>query len=189
MKKFNLIIIALVFVTINAANISAQSNKKIETIYTDLAWRKCVTVELDETGSGYYRGQCPGVGGYKLELIEADIRQTIDVISPNGKKSELNFRKNVSYSFSETGEKAEWRVVREGRNVRPMALIVRHNAAEDVLSSKETSRLIVVSIRGDSACITDVVEPVKNANVIARKLADKSGKKPCKFPAADADPG
>ncbi len=181
MKKLNSFIITTFFLALLFSCSIAQSDRKFTTLYTDLTAEKCKTIELDESGSGFYRGECPGVGGYKLELIESDIRQTINVILPDGRKAELDLRKNVSYAFSELGEKAEWRVVQNGKNIKPIALIVRYNASEDPTSSKVTSRLVVAKITEGSACITDVVEPIKNANMIARNLADASADKPCKF--------
>ena len=166
--------------------ILAQSSKKIESIYTDLTSEKCKTIEVDEEGAGSYRGECTGVGGYKLEVLEGDIRQSINVIAPNGKKSELDFWSNVSSAFSSVGEKAEWRVNRKGKNVNPFALIVRYNTNEDPENpEKLTSRLIVIKIMQDSACITDIVEPMKDGNAKARELADISAGKSCKFEAAE----
>lgn len=157
------------------------TDSAIESIYTDLAAEKCRTIESDETGAGSYIGECPGVGGYKLEVLEGDIRQTINVIAPSGKKSELEFWSKISSAFSAVGEKAEWRVKKNGKEIKPLALIVRYNTNEDPEKpEKNTSRLVVIKISGDTACITDIVEPIKDANVKARELADASAGKPCK---------
>src|SRR5688572_29554531 len=59
-------------------------------VYTDLADTRCKTIESTADEGGSYRGICPGVGGYKLEVIEGDLRQSINVIAKNGKKHELN---------------------------------------------------------------------------------------------------
>ncbi len=178
MKKVPFIFLfALVFSCVGQA-----ANNKIETVYTDLTVEKCKTIESSDEGTGSYRGVCPGIGGYKLELLEGDIRQSINVIAPNGNKSELEFWTNVSGAFSAVGEKAEWRVIKTGENVNPLALIIRYNTNEDPENpEKLTSRLIVIKIINDRACITDIVEPIKNANIKARELADASGDKPCKF--------
>lgn len=162
-------------------NIAAGQNKKIKSIYTDLSAEKCKTIESNPDEGGSYRGECAGIGGYKLEVIEGDIRQTINVVTPDGDKYELNLWSIVSPAFSSIGEKAEWRVVREGKKVKPIALIVRFNASEDAENpGKNTSYLVVSKITGKTACITDVVSPMKNANLKAQQLADASANKPCK---------
>lgn len=182
MKKISLLTIAFTLVLFQYSTVFAQSSGKFEAIYTDLTAEKCKTIESEAEGAGWYRGECPGVGGYKLELLEGDIRQTINVIAPNGNKSELNFWSDVSSAFSAVGEKAEWRVPKNAKNVRPYALIIRYNTNEDPeVPEKITSRLIVSKITPTSACITDIVEPIKNANEKARELADASANKPCKF--------
>ena len=151
-----------------------------KSIYTDLAAEKCRTIESNPDEGGSYRGECKGVGGYKLEVLEGDIRQSINVIFPSGKKAELDFWTNVSSAFSSVGEKAEWRVNNKVENAEPYALIVRYNASENPEQpEKTTSYLVVTKITKDTACITDIVKPSKDQNVTARKLADEAANKPC----------
>lgn len=179
MKTRNFILIFAAFLIFS--NIAAAQAKKIRSVYTDLASEKCRQIELDENEGVLYRGECAGVGGYKLEVIEGDLRQTINVIAPNGEKRQLDFQTNVSYAFSFLGEKAEWRVSGEGKKAKPLALIVRFNVSENPEKlEKNTSFLIVSKITDKIACITDIVKPSKNANAMARKLADASADKPCK---------
>lgn len=155
-------------------------SQKASSVYTDLRTEKCKTIEATDEGAGSYRGECKGIGGYKLEVLEGDIRQSINVISPSGEKSELNFWSTVSGGFSSVGEKAEWRVTGTGKKAKPYALIVRYNASENPeMPEKTTSYLVVIKLDGDSACITDIVKPTKNQNVTARKLADEAANKPC----------
>ncbi len=166
----------------NASSVSAVSNKKIESVYTDLTTKKCKTIEQTDDEGGSYRGECAGVGGYKLEVLEGDLRQSINVVAPNGTKYELNLWTTVSGGFSSLGEKAEWRVVRTGKTVKPAALIVRYNVSENPEKPEQTtSYLVVVKITKNLACVTDAVKPtVKNQNVKAHQLADASAQKPCK---------
>lgn len=149
-----------------------------QSIYTGTQTKDCKTIEQSDEGAGYYRGECPGVGGYKLELIEGDIRQTINMIAPNGTKSELDFWSTVSSGFSAVGEKAEWRVTRNGSKITPFALIIRYNA-QNAATEKNESFLVVVKIEGNSACITEIIKPTANQNVKARQAADASANKPC----------
>lgn len=146
-----------------------------KSIYTSLETKACKTIEQSDEGAGWYRGECPGAGGYKLELTEGDIRQSINVIAPGGKTFELNFSQ-VSSAFSTVGAKAEWRM----KGKVPVALIVRFNASDPEDSAKSTSYLVVSKISKTESCITDVVNPSKKQNVEAQKLADAAATKPCK---------
>lgn len=160
------------------------AGQKIESIYTDLKTEKCKEIELTDNEGGSYRGECAGVAGYKLEVLEGDLRQSINVVAPNRKKFELNFWTTVSGAFSSVGEKAEWRITRSGKKITPTALIVRYNVNENPERAElNTSYLVVVKITKNSACVTDVVAPtVKNQNAKARQLADASVNKPCRKP-------
>ncbi len=162
---------------------SLKSTKaKIESIYTDLAAEKCKTIDSDDSGAGSYEGECPGVGGYALHVLEGDLRQSINLVQKSsGNVWELDLWTVVSGAFSSVGEKAEWRVKRVRGKMVPIAVIVRFNASEDLEHSENiTSRLVVAKIAGESVCVTDIVEPVKNANELARNFADLSASKPCK---------
>lgn len=155
--------------------VKENSTSQNKSTYTSLVAEKCKTIESTDEGGGSYIGECPGVSGYKLELTEGDLRQTINVIAPNKKKFELNFSQ-VSGAFSTVGEKAEWRL----KDDKPFALIVRFNASDAEDSTKNTSYLIVSKISEASACITDVIKPGEKQNEEAQKLADAASEKSCK---------
>ena len=70
----------------SAASVAAQSNRSI---YTSLDTKNCRTLESDTSGAGYYKGQCPGVAGYKLLVEEGDLRQNVTVVAPGGRKHSL----------------------------------------------------------------------------------------------------
>jgi hypothetical protein len=123
-----------------------------------------------------------GVAAYELELLEVDSRQSINVVFPNGEKHELKFLKVVSPAFSNVGAKAEWRVTKNNARVEPIALIVRLNvdkSVEDPEKGTFASYLTVSKITGTLACVTDVVKPAPNQNILARQLADSSRDRPC----------
>lgn len=165
---------------VDSANSASTVSNGNESIYTDLASEKCKTLESNPDEGGSYRGECKGVGGFKLEVLEGDLRQTVNLIFPNGKKSELDFMLNVSSAFSAVGDKAEWRVTGKGKNAKPYALIIRYNANENVEKPEErTSYLVVTKITKDSACITDIIKPATDQNIKAQKAADESANKPC----------
>lgn len=158
---------------------STFAQGKIESIYTSTKANACKPTPESEDGS--YRGICPGVGGFSLELMEGDLRQSINVIAPNKKKHELNLWSVVSSGFSSIGEKIEWRVTRSGKTLTPKAMILRFNASENPEdSSKITSYLVVVAVTKTYACVTEVIPPSANQNVKAREAADSKVVAPCK---------
>ncbi len=180
--KTNLTIYCLSFIFLCAVVASGQKKSaQIESVYTSLDGKNCKTLESSTEEAGWYLGECKGVGGFKLQISEGDIRQSIDVIAPNKKKHALDFQQNVSFAFSYVGAKAEWRVTRSGKSVTPFALIVRFNASENSEKpDKETSYLVVSKITKNDICVTNVVQPGANANEEARQLADASTNAPCK---------
>ena len=109
------------------------------------------------------------------ELIEGDLRQTLNIILPNKKRHQLNLTSFYS-SFSAIGEKLEWRM----RKGVPVGLIARYNIADPEGVTKGTSYLMVAKISKTGSCVTDIVPPGAKQNEEARKLADEAISKPCK---------
>jgi len=175
------LIISSFFLTLVFVIAATAQKNNIESVYSDLNTKACKTLEQSDEGTGWYLGECPGIGGYKLQVTEGDIRQSINVVAPNKKIFELDLTGNVSTAFSSVGEKAEWRVTKKGKTITPSALIVRFNASENQEdSSKLTSYLVVAKITKNEICVTDVVKPGAKANEKARKLADSAASKQCK---------
>lgn len=146
-------------------------------VYTKLDEKSCKTLDSNPDEGGSYLGECKGVGGYKLQVLEGDLRQSVNVIGPGRKKTELNFW-NISGGFSSLGEQAEWRM----RGKMPVALIVRYNVSEDPEdASKTVSYLVVVKIAKNSICITEALKPTRSHNMEARRAADKSQNRPCRY--------
>lgn len=154
----------------------AQSNR---TIYTSLSEKSCRTIKADSSEAGSYVGLCRGVGGYKLQVEEGDLRQNIQVITPAGRKHSLDLWTVVGSSFSSLGDKAEWRVRTQKGKVVPFALIVRYNVSDPENSTKSTSYLAVTKITADQICVTDKIPPGAGANLAARAAADVASNKPC----------
>lgn len=155
---------------------SAQSNRSV---YTNLGEKSCRTIRADSSEAGSYVGICGGVGGYKLQVEEGDLRQNIQVITPAGQKHSLDLWTVVGSNFSSLGEKAEWRVRTQRGKVVPVALIVRYNLSSPEDSTKITSYLAVAKITAAKICVTEKIAPGAGANVAARAAADKSADKPC----------
>jgi hypothetical protein len=139
------------FIITAYALVALAQNKSV---YTSTG--ACKTIRSTSDGPGSYVGECPGIGGYKIRLIEGDLRQTIDIITPAKKRFELNFW-NIYSSFSSVGERIEWRL----KGKQPIAFITRFNVADPEDSQKNTSYLLVSRVGPILSCVTDVVPPVK----------------------------
>jgi hypothetical protein len=165
--------LALMAVTALPALASANTTS----VYTSTKVENCKTIRAASAEAGSYTGECAGVGGYKVHLVENDIRQSLDIITPDGNAQELNFG-GFNGGFSTVGEKIEWRTV----GGTPVALISRFivNNAED--SARDVSYLMVSKIGKTASCVTDIVKPGAKQNEQARKLADLASKKACKKP-------
>lgn len=154
---------------------SVFSSAQNRSVYTSTSEKSCKAQKVNNDEGGDYVGICPGVGGYKLKLIEGDLRQTLFVITPLKKEHPLRFNE-FYYSFSAIGQTIEWRLKRG----LPVALIARYDVSDPEDSEKRTSYLMVVKITGPFSCVTDVVPPGEKQNETARKLADASPAKACK---------
>lgn len=149
----------------------------INSLYTSLT--KCKLIYFRQEGGGQSIQNCPGVAGYALRLEDADIRMSVTVVDPRGKRYPLDFYEVVSTHPSEVGKKAEWRVIKDKQKITPVALIVRLDVTEEPETGKRTSYLIVSKITKDEICVTDKIPPGPDANLEARRAADASAGKPC----------
>jgi len=150
---------------------TAQNNSA----YTSTKTSACKTIKSNPDENGSYEGECIGVGGYKIRLLEGDIRQTINIVTPAKKKFELNFW-GFYGGFSSINEKIEWLT----KGGVPVALIARFIVSNNEYPAKNTSYLMVSKIGKTSSCVTDVVQPQVRQNEKARELADAASVKPCK---------
>ncbi|HVF46376.1 MAG TPA: hypothetical protein VNA17_02295 [Pyrinomonadaceae bacterium] len=162
---------SVIFVLLAAIANSAQN----KSVYTSTKTSACRTIVSTNEGTGSYEGECRGVGGYKVRLIEGDIRQTLNIVTPARKKHALNFW-GFYPSFSAIGEKIEWRI----KGGVLVALIARYSVADPEDSTKSTLYLLVSKIGLTESCVTDVVKPGPKQNEEARTLADVAPTKPCK---------
>ncbi len=170
----------LFLISLVAATAITASAQGVQSVYTNLDSKSCKTLEVDNSGAGWSRQQCPGTAGYKLLVEEGDLRQTVVVVRPNGSKQDLNIPVLVGGgSFSSVGAKAEWRMkVQNGKRV-PFALIIRFNVSDPSDSAKQISYLTITKITPQEICLTDSVNPKASANEEARRLADSSANRPC----------
>ena len=170
------IFLILPFVLLSAITIQAQTSK-VSSVYQSLTGKQCKHTSVTDSGYGF--DSCKGVGGYRLELSDADQQNSIKLIAPGKKSFNLQFQAQDSLKMARLEQKIEWRVVREGGKIVPVALITRFEVLESKESNKRVSYLMVSKITANSACLTDIVEPSATANEEARKLADAARNKPC----------
>lgn len=158
---------------------AAPAGGAIRSVYTSLAPEQCRVIRRhEETGGSVSR--CPGVAGHALLVSEDDARMSVDVVTPDGGEHPLNYWSVVTRGFSTLGPRAEWRVRGEGGQARPVALIVRVNAAEDPDNpERTTSYLAVAKITPREVCVTNSIAPAADANEQARRAADASAGRPC----------
>ncbi|HYJ45683.1 MAG TPA: hypothetical protein VEV81_03645 [Pyrinomonadaceae bacterium] len=169
--------LALTSAAVFALALTASADS-VTSVYSSLSGCKLVRQERDSSISA-----CKGFGGYNLRLEYDDARESITVISPNGRKHPLELWNVISNGFSSVGKRAEWRVTRRNGRLVPVALIVRFDAStnpED--STKVTSYLAVAKITPGQICVTDKIGPGPTANADARRAADTAADKPCLAP-------
>ena len=167
----------LITITIFVFALTISGLAQIKSVYTTTKNELCknLSSKLDDGLS--YEGECPGTGGYKVRVLEGDLRQTINIITPAKKKFQLNFYTFYS-GFSAIGDKLEWRV----KGKMPIALIARYNVADGEDSTKNISYLMISKIGKAESCVVDVILPGAKQNEDARKSADAAASKPCKSP-------
>ncbi len=123
-------LLTFLFLLAFAAVATAQN----KSVYTDLLDTKCKTLESNADEGGSYLGECKGVGGFKLHILEGDLRQSINVITPAKKTFDLDLWRAFG-GFSRVGPKAEWRM----KKSVPVALIVQFNVSENAEDSRKTT--------------------------------------------------
>ncbi|MDX6385721.1 MAG: hypothetical protein QOK48_3294 [Blastocatellia bacterium] len=153
----------------------STANTPIKSIYSDFEGKGCGASKT--TGEISAERTCAGIEGYKLLILTDDDRDSITVITPNGKQHPLDFWDKISKgAFNALGQKAEWRVdSKSGKDV-PIALIVRVDVQSE---EKKTSYLAVSKITDQKICVTDRIAPGADQNEKARVAADASASKPC----------
>ena len=140
--------------------------------YTSVA--DCKVLESNPEEAGYFRYECPGEGGYKLQVIESDLRQTAQVIAPGGRGTALNLSAVTGGGFSTLGRNVEWRGVEKEGVFVPDALILRHEVVTDPEGRDTISYLVAVKLTG-TPCVVARIGPETNQNVSARAAADAGG--------------
>ncbi|GHD20028.1 hypothetical protein ACFOEZ_12380 [Tianweitania populi] len=140
-----------------------------ESRYTNL--KECRLVESQEDEGGYSLSSCAGHGGYKLDVVDADARENIFVITPKGQKQSLQLPSRMGGGFSSLGDTIEWRGRVEGGTLHPTAMIARYRVEDPSGPGRPTSYLLVISLPG-KPCLAAEIAPGPNQNERARAAAD-----------------
>ena len=134
----------------------------------------CPLLESNPEEAGYFRYECPGAGGYKVQVIESDLRQTAEVIAPDGQGTALELSSVTGGGFSTLGKTLEWRGVERDGAFVPDALILRHDVVTDPEGQDTTSYLVAVKLAA-KPCVTARIAPGPEQNAKAREAADAAG--------------
>jgi hypothetical protein len=150
-----------------------SSIRDYKSVYTSLTGEHCITVRQWEQGA---EQECPGMGGYRVILIDDDARHSL-TLNKDGEKYPLEFWSTVTPYFSFLGKLVEWRVNIDSQKgiLTPVALIVRLTSEGE----QKISNLVVVNLAGKNKCVVNVVAPGKDQNLKARKIADHATELNC----------
>jgi hypothetical protein len=119
------------------------------------------------------RERCTGLAGFKLDHLWNEDIDWIELITPAGKRFSLGAPFTMPGYMGPT---LEWRL----RNGRPIALVARYTLVKPDDMKKKLPTMVVSKITPTSACVTDVIEPSKDQNLTARRLADSASSRPCR---------
>jgi len=137
--------------------------------YTSLA--DCQVVRSAPDEAGFFESACPGLGGYRLKLVEADGRQNL-ILVMGGREHNLGLPSISGGGFSELGKRIEWRGREEDGSFHPDALILRYDVVENVdQPTRPTSYLLPVTLER-TPCLSTKIRPGPAQNDRARAVAD-----------------
>lgn len=143
-------------------------------IFTYTSLEGCKELESNPEEAGYYLSECKGEGGYKLQVTESDLRQSITLIAPGGAETSLDLASITGGGFSNLGKNIEWRGALKDGVFAPDALILRHEVVTDPEGKHTVSYLVAIKL-APTPCAIGKVEPGPEQNEQARALADAGG--------------
>ena len=138
--------------------------------FTSLDLKQCRLIEENIDEGGYSRHDCPGHAGYRIELIESDLRQNIALIRPGGAKDEVDLAARIGGGgFSEIGRTIEWR---GADRAKPRTLTLRFNVNERPEPAVPPRSYLIVIRLAAPACPVAKVAPGPTQSTDARRIAD-----------------
>lgn len=177
-SRMRLYLNRLVFIAVFSSYGSASAQQgAISSMYTDIGDKACAG-RIDDAATGARTLDCPGVSGFRLQVLEDDERSSVSIVAPDGRVFPLNYWDVVTRGFSALGSRVEWRVAKLGRNALPVALIVPVIAFDHSGPGhpKRVPLLAVARVARDAACVVRVVDArVPGANKQARQIAADGG--------------
>lgn len=138
--------------------------------FTDLYPANCPIIEENREEGPYWRRRCPGAAGYSVEWTESDLRQGLELIGADGKRTSLRLSDLVAnVAFNRLGPRIEWRGVNGAAPDRLVVRMLVANGADP--GAPDRSMLAVVRLQPD-ACLIAIVGPGPGQSAAARKIAD-----------------
>ncbi len=136
--------------------------------FTSLDPAKCRLVEKNEEEGGYFRYRCPATAGYVVDLVESDLRQSLDV-RKDGRVAGLALSSVAGNgAFNRLGRTIEWRGPQGGA---PRTLTVCSAVATG--EGKADRQYLVVVRLVPRPCAVAVVAPGPDQSAQARIIADR----------------
>ncbi|GGY32809.1 hypothetical protein [Pseudoduganella albidiflava] len=166
--------ISLSFSVLLTSSMNAAAQKNAAAIYTNLSGNAC-SKAIDDVATGAHTLDCPGIAGYRLQVLLDDERNSLNVVTPGKRVLPLDYWEVVTRGFSTLGEKAEWRIAKTRGRITPIAIIVRVDTFEqgNPEQPKRVPMLVIARIFHDTACVTGAMNAnVRDASVKARRIAD-----------------
>ncbi|NRD69534.1 hypothetical protein HQR03_03155 [Psychrobacter okhotskensis] len=154
------------------ATATATATTKMSSDYTSLKEEDCRTLNTDQD---IYQADCPSKHNYLLQAVGRDLRLGVNLIYNHHK---VSYQPLPSFRVGET---VEWRYEKVGNLKKYHALIYRiYTAQIDPLDGdafylsreQDKQQLVVIRLNKEKSCLLGVIEPSKNMNREARKLAD-----------------
>ncbi|QNM82297.1 hypothetical protein H8M03_09760 [Sphingomonas sabuli] len=144
--------------------------------FTTLSDATCKLVEENREEAGYWRRDCAGAGGFRLQWSESDLRQELAIVS-GSRTDRLSLSRLVTNgAFDTIGKTVEWR---GDPGQSPDRLVARVNVADAANpQGPDISKLIVVRL-APSACIVAIVDPGPDQSSAARRVADDDDRSSC----------
>lgn len=160
-----------------AASEVATTPDRSTSRFTTNGLDKCRLIEKNEEEGGYYRHRCPGAGGFNYEHVESDLRQSLVIIAPDGRRGEVSpAQATGSGGFSTLGSTFDWRGL---SGAPPRTVTVRYNVNEDPEATVPARSYLVVVRLTAPVCPIAVVPPGPGQNDEARAIADRDSLPAC----------
>ncbi len=165
-SKFNAVMFAIFSLFLS----KGASGQEIISAYSEVNLDECLLLDSSDMRA---RWACPGYKGYPLYIVESDLRFYVSYGfgAPDEKAAGQTLP-----PFNYINNKIEWRLkqTNEG-NYLPFATILRWFIDTDV-ENKYDSMLIITKIEENNTCHIAYIDVklVKNANQIARDIADEA---------------